>query len=237
MELQVVQQNLFGAEAFDHPRRISAFIAFLHHTRPHVVTLQELLPWSVRALLGSPSLRKLYPHVRSDLLADSPWTYVLTSLPRLRRDRIEGMNGGLDLSLINVSGRALAVGSVHLSPADCPSSETQPLKRHAPCPGGVKRADELKEALHYLSTWAKADHRLLLGDFNFGDSPHLFPAEQTVLAEQRAKYVDAWLVANHSMPGYTWDNRYASHTIGHIPARRASPQPRQLVGARAGGTG
>ena len=89
MELYVVQQNLLGEEAFDPVRRVNAFASFLERTRPHVVVLQELLPWNARALLSLPSLRELYPNALSDLLPDPPWTYVLTRLPRLHRERID----------------------------------------------------------------------------------------------------------------------------------------------------
>ena len=45
-----------------------------------------------------------------------------------------------------------------------------------------------------------------MGDFNFGAQPELFPTEHAELLRQ-PEWRDAWLEANATHPGWTWDNR------------------------------
>ena len=74
-----------------------------------------------------------------------------------------------------------------------------------PCPGGSTRLADLRAALSILR---RVGHPrcLLMGDFNFGAQPELFPTEHAELLRQR-EWRDAWLEANATHPGWTWDNR------------------------------
>ena len=74
-----------------------------------------------------------------------------------------------------------------------------------PCPGGATRLADLQSAFDILS---QPEHGecVLMGDFNFDAHAELFPAEHREL-QRHPEWRDAWIEANATHPGWTWDNR------------------------------
>jgi|GEM_PF-184633 len=185
--------DLYDPELLDTGRRTSAAISLLRSVDADIITLQEVTPPFLQALLDTAWVREHFflsegPEATTVtpygvvLLSRFPFATLTQSMFSRDKRTIAGefaLGGGL-----------LWVATLHLT------SNRDPHSANA-------RAAQIRTLLH-RAQWmeahgGEAPDLVVTGDFNFGDGA---PEEQT-FAE--AGFVDVWKALRPGEPGYTYD--------------------------------
>jgi len=182
--LEVLTYNVLATPLFEKTRT-TALLDVLQKSNAHIIALQEVEAWFLKALVAAPWVAKRY-HLSSQggqpiapggqiILSRFPIDDLdVVSLPGRQRRT-------LMMAHITVGGRHMAVATTHMESF---------------LDDGPVRARQLDGVFSLLR---RAPDAILLGDFNFGDgeqpeTKHLDPA-----------YVDLWTKLRPGEPGFTWN--------------------------------
>lgn len=182
--LVVLTYNVLATPLFEK-LRTKALLDVLQTSDAHIIALQEVDGWFLRALVAAPWVAERY-HVSSR--GGQPFApggqLILSRFPIEDLDVVV-MPGRqrrtLMIAHITVGGRRMAVATTHMESF---------------LDDGPVRAQQLDGVFSLLG---RAPDAIFLGDFNFGDgeqpeTKHLDPA-----------YVDLWTQLRPGDPGFTWN--------------------------------
>lgn len=166
------------------PERIPALRKLLAEHHADIIALQEVAPPFAEALAREKWAKGVYDVTR---MYDKPTSvrglYLMTRFPikKMNFKVLPSMQErGALVAYLDVRGRTLAVGTVHLESF---------------LEDGPRRAVQLDQTFPMLD---EGDDGVLLGDFNFGEgepeSEHL-----------DKRFADVWRALKGDDPGFTWD--------------------------------
>ena len=200
--------DLYGPELLDTPRRTRAALSLLRSIDADILTLQEITPPFLSALLGTPWVREHF------FLSEGPAATTVTPYGQVILSRFPFAS--MSQSVFSRDKRIIA-GEIALRTGPLWVA-TLHLTSNVDPTGGSARAAQIQSLLHQMQALEAREGEvpdfLLTGDFNFGDDA----PEAQRFAD--AGFVDVWTALRPGEPGYTYDparNAVASLTtnLGH----------------------
>lgn len=166
------------------PERIPALRKLLAEHHADIIALQEVAAPFAEALAREKWAKGVYDVTRLDGKPSSVrGLYLMSRFPIKKMDFkvLPSMQErGALVAYLDVRGRTLAVGTVHLESF---------------LEDGPRRAAQLDQTFPMLD---EADDAVLLGDFNFGDG-------EPEAGHLDKRFADAWRALKGDDPGFTWD--------------------------------